>query len=873
MMKTLIICILCWVAAGLNGNAAAAKPVEVDGLFYEITGSNTVNVVGSGRDEPLLEIPPEVTIKNTSYTVTGIENFLLEVNKSGEIKRYGWGRSLKKVVIPNTVKRIGLGAFAHQPLLASVELPASVQAIGGNTFSYCTSLERIRIPEGITAIAAFTFGGCTNLGEVVLPESLQKIYIGAFQKCTSLTDITIPGKVDEIAGDAFDGCGIWALDLSRTKIRTLNLGCVTNAALGYVAFPEGVTQFTGNPYSNKNCLYHMDYATLEALKENGKFNFLKNIYNLVIRNAETIDKNYCSVETLVLTGPIREIGRNAFRNCTYLKNVYMNGIRIQNPKNGKTYDIGPSSIVTIGDNAFAGCNELASVEFPQTLTTIGNGAFYDCYKLNRIDLPLSLKRIDETAFWGCRNLQDITGLNSSITYGYFEGRSDPFLEVPNFNLKQVQKTFTYFALGYLKKELQEWERKKEFETTAQWQERVTVENREKQVKKWIGEAKKAYVAQADLPALKVTLGSYDTDYNLYRLDADQLGSVYVQVPMSEAPAFKDNFRQARLTPTYGVRDNKIALTGMVVTVNGKTYRNKEAVNDDSRQLLTQLPPLAIDFGQGDNTADTPAPTAPRQTELSDVDLNIPETGTSATSTFAVIIANENYTREAHVPFAARDGEVFAQYCRKTLGIPEKNIRLVKDATLNDMKFQLNWLSQVLTAYNGKAKAIVYYAGHGIPGESDQSAYLLPADGYGSDPGTGFALKDFYAGLGNVPAESVTVFLDACFSGTKRESGMMTAARGVAIKVKEEAPKGNMVVFSAAQGDETAYQYAEKGHGMFTYFLLKKLQESRGEATLGELGDYITAEVKKTSIVTNNKKQTPTVIPSPGMSRWQEKHLK
>ena len=99
-------------------------------------------------------------------------------------------------------------------------------------------------------------------------------------------------------------------------------------------------------------------------------------------------------------------------------------------------------------------------------------------------------------------------------------------------------------------------------------------------------------------------------------------------------------------------------------------------------------------------------------------------------------------------------------------------------------------------------------------------------------------------LSAVPSESVAVFLDACFSGTKRESGMLASARGVAIKVRDEAPQGNLVVFTAAQGDETAYQYAEKGHGMFTYFLLKKLQESKGDVTLGELGDYITNEVKR-----------------------------
>ena len=179
----------------------------------------------------------------------------------------------------------------------------------------------------------------------------------------------------------------------------------------------------------------------------------------------------------------------------------------------------------------------------------------------------------------------------------------------------------------------------------------------------------------------------------------------------------------------------------------------------------------------------------------------------------------------------------------------------------------------MDAYNGEAKVIFYYAGHGIPNETDKSAYLLPVDGYGSNVETGYSLKELYAALSEHPAKSVTVFLDACFSGTKREGDMLASARGVAIKVSETAPKGNMVVFSAAQGDETAYPYKEKGHGMFTYYLLKKIQEAGSEVTLGELSEYVRDEVRKQSIVTNKKMQTPTVIVSPSIrGDWEELKL-
>jgi hypothetical protein len=246
---------------------------------------------------------------------------------------------------------------------------------------------------------------------------------------------------------------------------------------------------------------------------------------------------------------------------------------------------------------------------------------------------------------------------------------------------------------------------------------------------------------------------------------------------------------------------------------------------------------------------------------SDVDKNIPFSQTKNDKTFAVVIANENYQKEAKVPFALNDGKIFAEYCQKTLGLPANNVYFVQDATLNNIKAEVNRLKNIISAYNGTAKVIFYYAGHGIPDEAQKTAYLLPVDGYGTDVTTGYKLDDLYATLGNLPTKSVTVLLDACFSGAKREGDMLASARGIAIKVKAGSPQGNMVVFSAATGDQTAYPYKEQGHGMFTYFLLKKLQDTQGNVTYSDLSNYISTEVSRKSIVINGKSQTPTVVPS------------
>ena len=280
------------------------------------------------------------------------------------------------------------------------------------------------------------------------------------------------------------------------------------------------------------------------------------------------------------------------------------------------------------------------------------------------------------------------------------------------------------------------------------------------------------------------------------------------------------------------------------------------------------------IAQSPKTENTKA-IAPKVEETkADVDVNLPTTTIRNDNTFAVIIANEHYQDVASVPYASNDGAIFAEYCRQSLGLPTTNVHLVKDATLNNMKREINWLKQVSDAYKGSAKIIIYFAGHGIPDEATRDAYLLPVDGFGTDITTGYGLQELYATLGDLQAKSITVFLDACFSGSMRDGNMMASARGVAIKAKNSAPKGNMVVFSAASGEETAYPYKEKRHGLFTYYLLKKLQLSKGNISLGELQSYVADEVSKKSIVVNGKSQTPTVSSSANIGEeWKSWTLK
>lgn len=308
--------------------------------------------------------------------------------------------------------------------------------------------------------------------------------------------------------------------------------------------------------------------------------------------------------------------------------------------------------------------------------------------------------------------------------------------------------------------------------------------------------------------------------------------------------------------------------GIQVAVAERT--GKYAKNADIPLQFGQYIGSSIDMNVARNDEEIEITKA---TLVSDVDENIPVAKTQNPNTFVLVIANEHYSQVATVPFALNDGNIFREYCIKTLGIGEKHIKYLTDATGNQIKAGVNWLANLTEAFD-EPQIIVYYAGHGIPDETNKSAYLLPVDGIISDMSTCYKLDNLYATLGNMPASQITVFMDACFSGSKREQGMLASARGVALKAKSGVPQGNMVVFSAAQGDETAYPNREQQHGLFTYYLLKKIQETEGNVALKELGDYVTKQVTQQSLLLNSKKQTPCVTPSASVeTEWQSWKLK
>lgn len=446
----------------------------------------------------------------------------------------------------------------------------------------------------------------------------------------------------------------------------------------------------------------------------------------------------------------------------------------------------------------------------------------------------------------------------------------------------VAPSYQEFAATYVTNGLAEWSRKGQFEKMDEYRRRVSADNVAMEYKRLAQLAEQAYMKDYAkmLRVNDLQLHDYDADNETY-LITSSMGDITLKVPMAnkEAEMFAASFGQTQLrNAKFIVRNDRPGIGSIkFVTPNGKSY----TYDADDAADYTYTDVVGIDFTGIIETAQTTSgggSAAGRQTAAhketitveSDVDINIPVMVKSKANdhTVALIIANEDYKYAPRVASARHDGEKFAEYCTKTLGIPQAHVLTYRDASVGDFDRALFNLRGIVGGLNANrdVNVVVYYAGHGMPDHTTSDAFFIPTDGDSEISSTCYSMKKFYKELDNLNAANVVVFIDACFSGSARGDGdLKEGVRALVMKPKNAEPQGNMFILSATSGTETAMPYREKNHGMFTYYLLKKLQESKGNATLGEIADYVINNVRVQSSAINHKPQNPTVSTSGAMA--------
>ena len=425
------------------------------------------------------------------------------------------------------------------------------------------------------------------------------------------------------------------------------------------------------------------------------------------------------------------------------------------------------------------------------------------------------------------------------------------------------------AKNLVEKAVNKWQQKDEYESIEEWQLRVNeVSRKERAIVEYNLLVDKYIENAASKTSINLKLGNFDADNGTYIVSDDTFGKMPVAITNKITPQqFRSSWNSIVKVPTYFFNGKSISICDITFW-QGKNmvayYRNDAKLQYNTAPVDYNFNPIEIPWI--DNSK--------RYVVVpSDVDVSIPVTNRKNDSTFLFVVANENYKNAQIVPFALNDGLIFALYGEKTLGIPKDHIKVYKDATYGQLLECIASIKQVAEGYDGHVKILFYYAGHAFPDEIGNNTFLLPTDGNPKLPATAYGMHNLYSELGSINANPITCFIDACFSGSTRQNNMLLASRGVVIKVKSEIPHGNVIVFTSSSEYETSLMYQEKSHGLFTYFLLKKLKESKGSLEMGDLVDYVTREVKRSSAVVNQKLQTPQVLVSPNMTQpWRKINL-
>lgn len=250
---------------------------------------------------------------------------------------------------------------------------------------------------------------------------------------------------------------------------------------------------------------------------------------------------------------------------------------------------------------------------------------------------------------------------------------------------------------------------------------------------------------------------------------------------------------------------------------------------------------------------------------SEVDKNIPTNLLKNPNKIALVIGNEDYSSrqsglgaEVNVAFASNDARIMKEYFTQTFGLEAHNVHFLVNATASEMKKKINLVCEIMKRMEGNAEFYFYFAGHGYPDEVTKIPYLIPVDVSATNLTEGIDLYDMYRKFADANPKKATVFLDACFSGGGRDAGLL-AARALKIKPKQEPIVGNIVVLSATSDKQSALPYKAKQHGIFTYYLLKKIQETKGEVDYNNLFNAVAKNVSIESLRVNEKAQDPQIL--------------
>jgi hypothetical protein len=304
------------------------------------------------------------------------------------------------------VKSLGQSAFEGSKLQSLDLSGLALESIGDRVLAYCPSLKQVSLPASLpdNTLPDNTFAQSTALESVNLPQNLETIGIAAFSGCASLSDADLPPSLKAIKQQAFMGCAVFTPDIGTLiALETLESDAFNGCKeLTTLRLPESITTLESRVFEGCGNLTLAEIpASLVDLIDYTTFRYCRNLQfkvgtqeprDLLIAANGTLRAYPGAVGAVSFPEGIKEIPIQCFQHETGITSISL-----------------PASLETIGNMAFDGCTNIATVTVPEDsqLKTIGVQTFQSCTKLTTIDLPTSLVSIDGYGFYGATLLESL----------------------------------------------------------------------------------------------------------------------------------------------------------------------------------------------------------------------------------------------------------------------------------------------------------------------------------------------------------------------------------------------------------------------------------------------------------------------------------
>jgi hypothetical protein len=232
---------------------------------------------------------------------------------------------------------------------------------------------------------------------------------------------------------------------------------------------------------------------------------------------------------------------------------------------------------------------------------------------------------------------------------------------------------------------------------------------------------------------------------------------------------------------------------------------------------------------------------------------------------AIIIGIADYKSLPKADFANDDARAFYDYAIRALGIKPENIKLLVDADAEEIEILRTFRNWLPSKVKSTTDVYVFYSGHGLPTADGQGLYLIPpraARDLIDD--TAIPFSKINAAIQSAKPKSVTMILDACYSGQARSGETLVAsARPVTLKTENRLFPENFTVITASQNDQISSSNPDLQHGIFSYYLMKGMEGDAdtnrdGKITLGEMQAYLVENVGRQAGMMN-RKQEPQLV--------------